>query len=185
MSAKTSAARLLILLFCFSALFAYADDWLHVYVHEKGDGGEKVKINLPFSLVEAVIPLIDEGDFSRGKVCIHDNDYSKEELIAIFDALRDAENGEYIHVEEMDENVSVAKKGEYMLVHVEEDGGAEQVDIKIHMSFFEALLSGEEDELDVLAALRSLRKQKGDTLVMVNDDDSRVRIWIDDKCAMD
>lgn len=161
---------------------AFADDWLHVFVEDDG-GQETVRVNLPFQLVEAVLPLIDEDDFHHGRVVIDDEDFDREEMEAILHAVEKAEEGEYIRVEGVDEDVSVAKKGKILFIRCEEDD--ESVDVRVHFDFFRALLQGEENELDVLGAFQTLRDRKGETLVMVNDEESRVRIWIDDRCSAD
>ncbi|MBN1824980.1 MAG: hypothetical protein JW958_01860 [Candidatus Eisenbacteria bacterium] len=176
------AAGLAFTLLGLAARPAHAADWLHVFVEDDG-GRETVRINLPFDLVEAVLPLIDEDDFHHGRVVIDDEDFDREQIEKILDALEKAEEGEYIHVDEVDEDVRVAKKGSFILIRSEGDG--ENVDVKVHLSFFRALLAGEENELDLLAAFRTLSEQKGETLVMVNDEESRVRIWIDDSCSSD
>ena len=67
--------------------------WLHVLVDERGIDGEKVRVNLPLKLVETVLPLIDEDEFSAGKIRIDNEDISAEDLREIWDAVRDAEEG--------------------------------------------------------------------------------------------
>ena len=161
---------------------ASADSWLHVFVEDDG-GRETVRVNLPFDLVEAVLPLIDEEEFHGGRVVIDDEEFDREEIEGILKAVEKAEEWEYIRVQGIDEDVSVSKKGEMIIIRAEEDD--ENVDVRIHLSFLRALLQGEDDELDVLAAFRTLEDRKGETLVMVNDDESRVRIWVDDRSSSD
>jgi hypothetical protein len=45
----------------------------------------------------------------------------------------------------------------------------------------DALLSGGKDELDLLAAVRTLGTIGDTVLVTVNDKDSKVRIWVDSR----
>jgi hypothetical protein len=58
--------------------------------------------------------------------------------------------------------------------------GAEQVRVEVPVSLVDALLSGEEDEANIEAAILELRKRRGD-VVRVQDDDSHVRVWIDEQ----
>lgn len=153
--------------------------WFHVYVHERGDDGEKVRINLPLQLVEAVLPLIDEADISHGRVRIDDSDLTADDLRQIWDAVRDAEDGVYVEVEGVDEEVRVAREGDMIVVRVEEEGEEERVEVKLPVAVIDALLSGEGDELDILAAIRAFGERGEGDLVMVTDDESTVRIWVD------
>jgi hypothetical protein len=82
--------------------------------------------------------------------------------------------------------VRVAKAGGYLLVKVQEGKGkSEKVDIKIPFSVVEALLSGEQDELDVLAAVRALSAHGDTELVTVTDKSETVRIWVDSKNSLE
>ena len=94
--------------------------------------------------------------------------------------MRDAEDGVYINVEDVDEEITVARVKDHIVIRVEEDGGDEEVDVKMPVAVIDALLSGDGDELDILAAIRAFGKQGGGDLVMVSDDESTVRVWIDE-----
>jgi hypothetical protein len=184
---KRAILAALILLVGGSTAFAGDTHWLHVYVEDKGGDGEKVRVNVPFSLIEAVIPLIDEAEFSDGKIRINDDDFTSEDMHRILKAVREAEDGEYVTVEGVDENVRVHKKGDYLKVNVVEGSkrsdADETVDVQIHMSVLEALTSGEPDELDVLAAIEALGKHGGGEFVVVKSDDEMVRVWVDQSAS--
>lgn len=173
-------AALAIVMFGAVAVAGDSTMWLHVNVDEGGDDGERVRINLPLKLVETVLPLIDEAEFSHGRVRINDEDFSADDLREIWNAVRDAEDGVYINVEDVDEEITVARVKDHIVIRVEEDGGDEEVDVKMPVAVIDALLSGDGDELDILAAIRAFGKQGGGDLVMVSDDESTVRVWIDE-----
>ena len=63
--------------------------------------------------------------------------------------------------------------------------GGDQVEIRVPISVLDALVSGDDDELDLLAAVRALGEHEEETLVMVQETDSTVRIWIDRKNESD
>ena len=157
--------------------------WLHVAVDEEHRNGDRVRVNLPLDLVEAVLPLIDAEDFHRGRVQIQDHDFTEIDFPAIIRALRGAEDGEYVTVEGRYETVRVAKSGDFLLVRAEEPG--EEVNVRISLTVADALFSGDLDELDVLAAVQALDDEEECELVRVIGEDETVRIWIDRHSSSD
>ncbi|MGQ0721320.1 MAG: hypothetical protein ACT4PE_07065 [Candidatus Eiseniibacteriota bacterium] len=158
--------------------------WIHVTVD--GEDGERVRVNVPLSLIETVLPLIEDDDFRHGKIRLDDTDLDRDEVLAMLRAVDQAEDGEYVTVDDGDEHVRVAKQGKMLTVKVEDlsEGGKEHVDIQVPVAVLHALVSGDEDELDVVAAIEALGKHSDGDLVTVNDDDGTVvRIWIDDANA--
>ena len=80
----------------------------------------------------------------------------------------------------------MARVGDKIRVFVEElkeDEGAEsaeRVQVEIPVEVVDALLSGEGEDLNLEAAVARLADQRGD-IVKVEDGESRVRVWIDEK----
>ena len=161
------------------------DLWLHVSVD--GSDSERVRVNVPLQLVETVLPLIDDEDFSHGKIRIEGEDLSHEDIVAILRAVTDAEDGEYVTIEDGHDTVRVAKKDRHILVHVDEKHPhGDQVDIKMPVEVLEALVSGNDHELDIIAAVHALKNYtQGDLVTVMDDDGTEVRIWIDDKNSSD
>lgn len=163
--------------------------WLHVRVIEEGEKGESVRVNIPLALAEAILPSIKVKHFDKGKVKLEDHmraHIEEVDLRAILDAVKTAQDGEFVTIESKSkESVRVAKKGGYLLVEVRErdkDGkDREKVDVKIPMTVVEALLSGGKDELDILAAIRALARHGDTELVSVQDRNTTVRVWVDSK----
>jgi len=166
-----------------------SDKWLHVRVTEAGEEGESVRVNVPLALAEAILPSIKVKHFDRGKVSIKEHMHGHIEdvdLRAILAAVKDAKDGEFVTIESKSkDNVRVAKRAGYLLVEVREkdrDGkDREKVDVKVPMTVVEALLSGGEDELDILAAVRALSRHGDTELVSVQDSKTTVRVWVDSK----
>jgi hypothetical protein len=154
--------------------------WLHVAVE---DGSDRVRVNVPMNVVSAALPLIEDEHMSGGKVRIDDFDMDPEDIVAFLRAVRDAEDGEYVNVEDRHDRVKVSKQGEYLWVRVHEDwdeaDAEETVVVKMPIEVLSALVSGEDDELDVMAALDVLSRYEGEDLVTVNDEGTSVRIWVD------
>lgn len=162
--------------------------WLHVRVEESGDKGETVRINVPLSLAEKVLPAINTKELSAGKVKLKEAKFKDVDVRAILEALRTAPEHEFVTVEGPDQNVRVAKSGGNLLVKVretkdKEKGKAETVDVSVPLTVVDALLSGGTDELDLLAAVRALGTVGDTVLVTVDDQKSKVRIWVDSLSA--
>jgi hypothetical protein len=158
--------------------------WLHVKVEETGAQGETVRINLPLSLAEKVLPAINTKELRGGKVKMNEAKFKDVDVRAILEALRTAPENEFVTVEGPKENVRVAKSGGNLLVKVheaKEKGKTETVEVSVPFTVVDALLSGTKDELDVLAAVRALGTIGDTVLVTVNDKDSKVRIWVDSR----
>jgi hypothetical protein len=141
-------------------------------------------------LAEAVLPTIKVDNFCEGKVKVQGHAFDQVDLRAVLEAVRKAEDNQYVTVESKDENVEVAKAGEFLLIKVHErregagkTAGAQKaantVDIKIPFKVAQALLSGSNGELNVLAAVRALGEYPSLELVTVKDGSDNVRIWVD------
>jgi len=118
------------------------------------------------------------------------------DLRAVFEAVRDTKDGEFVTVQSRKNNVRVAKEAGYLLVKVREMKEArktekpdekpaapfeERVDVRVPMSVVEALLSGAKDELDLVAAVRALSAHGDTILVTVEDRKNTVKVWVDSK----
>ncbi len=175
------------------ALAQAPERWFHVRVVSTDAKGEIVRVNVPMSVAEAVLPAVHTKELHEGKVRIHGHHSEDIDLRAILDAVSKSPDNEFVTVESKEENVRVAKAGEYLLVKVTDHKGGkgkelpEQVDIKVPMSVVKALLTDvdEKDELNVLAALQALKAHGDLDLVTVHDGDETVRIWVDSKNVAD
>ncbi len=64
------------------------DQWIHVRVESKDDGGETVRVNEPVEMAEKILPVINHENLHNGKVhidCAHMEDV---DLRALLDAVR-------------------------------------------------------------------------------------------------
>ena len=164
-----------------AAQTAPAEHWLHIRVEDGkgGEDGETVRVNVPLTFAEKVLPAIHVEQFQGGKIRLEHGEMQEVDLKAILKAVRDTHDGEFVTVEGKD-NVRVAKEKGLLVVKVrEEKGTGAKVDVQVPMEVVEALLSGGDDELDVAAAVRALAKHGKEMLVTVVDEETSVRIWID------
>ena len=153
-----------------------SDRWLHVRVQDDGPNGEKVSVNVPISLVEAILPTIDVDEMHGGRVQL-DGELEGIDLRELFQALQDSPDTNFVTVQGDDENVRVAKENGFLVVHVDERRG-DKVRVTMPLEVVDAMLVDGGDEIDLLAGLRALAEYDGD-LVTVEGDDEHVRIWID------
>jgi phosphoribosylanthranilate isomerase len=164
--------------------------WLHVRVEEAKDAS-KVSVNLPLSVVEAVLKASPDIIEKHGKINLgRDHGLKLADLRRVWKELAAVGDAELVSVESDDENVKVQRKGDVVLVLVDKkpstdkEGkkrkGGEQVRVEVPVSLVDAFLSGEGDYGNVEAAVLELRKRRGD-IVKVQDDDSHVRVWIDEQ----
>ena len=181
-----------------AGLAAAADRWVHVRVIENGEDGERVRINIPLSLAEKVLPTIKADKLRDGKIKVDELSTDQVDLRALLEAVRDAQDNEYVTVDSRHETIRVAKSGGFMLIKVQEVQGEKEkastpagqkhssnVDIKIPFPVVEALLSGEKDEINVLAAIHALSNYQNIDLVTVTDAESTVHIWVDSRNVAD
>lgn len=163
--------------------------WLHVTVDERGEDAETVRINLPLNVVEAILPTIYVDPVRGGKLKLSQLRIQQVDIRALLEAIRNAPDNEFVTVESARETVRIAKEGGYLLVNVDKrnDEGEleEEVDIRIPFAVVDALLSAGEDELDLVAGVRALAAHGEGTLVTVNKQDSRVRIWVDSRSTIE
>jgi hypothetical protein len=191
-----------------SGAFAQTDApaWLHVRVEEAAKAS-KVNVNLPMTVVEAVLKASPEILEEHGKVKIGDHHgMSLADMRKAWKELSAAGDAELVTVESDEENVRVARKGDLVLVYVDHKPGAHkakaeaepgatkvektakaakhdgpgEVRVEVPVSLVDALLSGEGDTVNLQAAVSELKKRRGD-IARVRDEDSNVRIWIDEQ----
>jgi hypothetical protein len=159
--------------------WAQAKPWLHVRVEEPRKE-TKVHVNLPLSVVEAVLAAAPQKLVSRGRIHLHDHDLSVADIRRAWNELKDAGDAEIVSIQERDQTVSVRREGRFFRVRVDKPSEKEAVNVDLPVSLVDALLSGEGRELNVREALAELQKLRGD-IVRVTDRDSTVRVWIDEK----
>ena len=164
--------------------------WLHVRVEEVKQAS-KVSVNLPMAVVEEVLKASPEIIEKHGKVHLGDEHGLKmADIRRAWKALAEVGDAELVTVESEDENIRVMRKGDLVQVFVDnkakpgKDGkpakGGEEVRVEVPVSLVDAFLSGEGEEGNIQAAVAELQKRRGD-IVRVKDDDSNVRVWIDEQ----
>lgn len=170
-------------------LAAGESPWLHIKVMDGGEGGETVRVNIPLSLAEAVLPLVEIEMFHKGKLDLNEliNQAGDMEIDirGILEEVRKSGDAELVNIQKDDQTVRVVKSGDFLVVKVTDKGGSETVDVRLPLKVVDALISGEEGELDLIAGVRALGESGGGDLVSVQDGDESVRIWVDYQNSME
>lgn len=152
--------------------------WLHVQV-EDDDDNTKVELNLPLAAVEALGDSLGEkilDEMTHEWEEDGDMDVEAEELRAFWQSLRD-NPGAWMTIDEEDGgNLRARMDGDE--VRIEGTGDDGSLDIRIPVTFGDALFGDEGRDPDLGAAIRALADHD-DVLVSVGGDDGRVRIWIE------
>ena len=141
---------------------------------------EHVRVNVPLSLAESVLPAIQVNKIHQGKLQIGHENVSVDPR-ALVAAVRNTADGVFVTVDSDQQKVRVAKEGGYLVINVrpgphpeakETDNDAkdshkrhhmdrqtENVDVRLPMDVVEALLSGNRDELDSSASTTSMGRR--------------------------
>jgi ribonuclease HI len=155
--------------------------YLHVRVSNPTTK-ELVRVNVPLMLAEKIIPAINHGQLRDGKIQCGDFTANSVNIRAILDALKTAPEGEFVSVQQIGNDVHVAKEHGQMVVHVMDKQGGENVDVTVPWEVAQALITDtREDQLNVEAAIKALENIGDTTLVRVTGKDENVRVWVDSR----
>lgn len=154
--------------------------WLHVRVNESARSS-KVSVNLPMPVVEAALKAAPEVIALDGHIRIGCGRHrvALADLRNVWQELRTAGDTELVSVEEKDETVKVARKGDLVQIRVSKAGDKEEVQVDVPVGLLDAVLASEGDTVDLKTVVRELQKRRGD-VVRVRDKESTVRVWIDE-----
>ncbi len=164
----------------FSSSALAGESWIHIRIVDEDIDGDRVSINMPVDLVESMLPMIETKELREGRIKINNREFTGEDLREFWSAIRKADDGEFLTMESNDAEVRVSKKDGLLLVRAEDRDDDEYVDLQIPIPVVDALLSSDDDELDLLAGLDALQEHGHQISVTVNDDHTALLVWIDD-----
>lgn len=168
------------------AVYSAADAsgrWLHVRIQEGRSGGEAISLNLPLSLVEGLLPMIESDTVRDGRILLDDAEIEGIDLREVLAALQSTADGDFITVRGPAESVRVAKERGFLVIRADDGRGdrGDQVRLRLPIEVVEAMLSPGSTELDLRAGLRALAKLPGEDLLSITTGDDSVRIWVDSR----
>jgi hypothetical protein len=154
--------------------------WLHIRVDESGAHGSKVSVNVPLSLVEVVLDIAENEILEESHFDIDHSDITVADMRRMWSELRDAGDAEFVTVEEDDELIKISRQGSKVLIEMQDlDDDSEKGRIEVPVGVVDALFSGEGEELNIRAALDELIRTQDGEIVVIEDDETSVRIWIE------
>lgn len=153
--------------------------WVHVQVADEARDEARVNVNLPLAAVEAALALAPNTVVADGRVRLGDDGISVSALRQVWQAVRASGDAELVTVDERDKHIGIVRRGETIEVTVDEDGTDERVRAFVPVALVDALLSGDDESLNVRAAIERLQGLRGD-IVRVEDGTKRIRVWVDE-----
>lgn len=152
--------------------------WIHLTVEEARPGGS-VRVNLPLSLVEAVLALVPEGGGGGVRVAFDDSDVSLAELETAWRRIG-RRSGTLLTVEEPGLSTVVSRRGgDLVIVSHDRRRGAERVEVRVSAPIVDALFAGDGETLDLAGAVRAMAAAGAGEVTAASDDGDRVRLWVD------
>ena len=179
MTARSVRTATLVAWLCLAgAAWSQTASWLHVEVNESGDKASKVNVNLPLSVAKAALEMAPKRFTDKAVEKLNEHDVSIADIRKLWAEIKTAGNAEFVTVQEADETVRVAREGDWVRIRVDSTGDKpERVRVDIPVSVVDALLSGDGESFNLLAAINELGGNSGD-IVHVEDGDETVRVWI-------
>jgi len=155
-----------------------ADLWIHVTVDETSHARpEHVTVNIPFSVVERVAPLVPPRVLREAKIEMGRTDWDGDEFHAIVDEVRRGRDGDIVRVRDDETTVHARKEGDLFILEVSEETRDEHTVVQIPLGVIDALANGE--TLDLEAMINALARRGEGEILIARENDSQVRIWID------
>lgn len=151
-----------------------SDLWLHVRVTETGARPTTVRINLPFALVERAAPLIEDADVSDGDISWNGDRMEISELRQVWSSLRSGKGT----VSRSGAVWTLEREAGTESLVVREEGAGNGAVVRMPAPVVDALLA-DANELDLAGAVAAITKVGSGELVAVDEDGTRVRIWLD------
>jgi hypothetical protein len=167
-----------------AALSAQTAGWVHVRVD--GDEDEQVQLNLPVSMVSVAFQAIREEGLEdlRGGRGGSDDDVSFDDARALWQAMRDAGDAEFVNVQDGDDSLRIYREGDRVYVEGSENGD-QSLSIEMPVQLADALLGEDADDVDFEAVIQDLVRQGQADLVLIRDDERTVRLWADNRSTQD
>ena len=146
-----------------------------VDVQEGGPDGHHIMVPVPLIFAQAALaaaPVVAEEELRIPEECLEHMPIARK----IIEALAEAPDGVFVHVQEPDEEVLIRKEGDKLIVRVQ--GKKEDVSVNVPLHLVRSSLPDDDGRVSTLAMAGSLGAVRFTDLVEVHDGDDRVRIWV-------
>jgi len=155
-----------------------AQPWLNVSVQSAEDHAD-ISVHLPLGLILTVMEHIKVDGFDAGKIEIDTGD-ADIDWPALLAAVKEGTPGKYVTVNSDEADVNISKTAKHLLINVnqKEDEKA-RIAVKLPLELLDSVIVGENNEIDLAALLRGLKKLPAGDLVTVNSEKAKVRVWVE------
>jgi hypothetical protein len=102
---------------------AQGERWLHVSVTNHDPQGERVRVNLPFSIAEGVLGSIKHDRLDHGIIKVNHVHMDDIDFRKLYASLKDAKDGEFVTVESRSCDLRVAKENGFLIVKAHDKEG--------------------------------------------------------------
>ncbi|HZI92944.1 MAG TPA: hypothetical protein VFE84_01770 [Patescibacteria group bacterium] len=151
--------------------------WLRVEVNDQGGDHQKVKVNVPLSLIEVVVDSIDKREFMSNLEAGHPS----LDIPKLWREVRKMEGSDFVTVESEKEHVRVWKDREFFRINVQEEGYSEpNIEVKLPLAIMDYLFESRTRDLNFQDLVDELRGHLPLTLVTVKHEENRIKIWLED-----
>ena len=153
--------------------------WLHVQVEGEGNETGQMALNLPLRAVGAFVAMAPEEIVSSdGRLTVgEEHGVSVSEIRTMWQELMAAGDSEFAAVQRDDRTVRVARADDQIEINV--TSGDANIRIDLPVVVIDALLSGDGETLNLVAAIDQLGDLRGD-IVRVTEETRQIRIWVDE-----
>lgn len=149
--------------------------WMKVEVYE--GGSQKVKVNIPLSMIEVFVDSMDGGRFLNHIEAQHPG----LDMARMWQEVRDTALDEFVTIETDEESVRVWKDSEYFRVDVQEFRNSEpNIRMTIPLSVMDYLFDPDRSTLNFQEMVGALRGYLPMTLLEADKDGESVRIWLEE-----
>ena len=175
---------------------AASDRWLHVAVDDENGRTTRVRVNVPFSIIERALPVLpDLRDYDihahadlRGRhvkhhdSCIHVNgeEFDLGDLRAVVAGAAAQAEGSWGEYATEDVTVRYSREGPDLRLRVHDQWDDDWTDVTVPMGLAEVIAAQDEKELDIRPIAQWLVDRGEGELVLVRDERTRVRVWVDE-----
>ena len=151
--------------------------WLRVEVKDQGGEHQKVKLNVPLSLIEVVVDSIDKREFMSHL----EEGHTSLDIPKLWREIRKMRTSEFVTVESEKDHVRVWKDDEFFRVNVQEEGFSQpNIEVKLPLSVMDYIFESRGKDLDFQGLVDQLRGHLPLTLVTAKHDDDSVKIWLEE-----
>jgi len=151
--------------------------WLHVEVNDQAGEHQKVKVNVPLSLIDIVVDSIDKREFMSNL----EEGHPSLDIPKLWREVRKMNGSDFVTVESEKEHVRVWKDNEFFRINVQEEGYSEpNIEVKLPLAIMDYVFESRTKDLNFEDLVDQLRGHLPLTLVTLKHEENRVKIWLED-----